>query len=469
MQARTDFAVVANRLPVRRVQREGRSVWRTSPGGLVSALMPVLRRRNGEWVGWAGVPGEAPAPFEAEGIRNRPVGLAPVEVAAFYDGFCNRTLWPLYHDALREPRYRRQWWGPYVEANQRFADVVAQSVGPAGTVWVHDYHLQLVPGMLREMRPDLRTGFFMHIPFPPTELFSRLPWRRAILEGLLGADVVGFQTALAARNFQNLCKRICGATGGGGELRYRGRRVRVGAFPVSIDAERFAELASRPDVIRRSEEFRRRVGGRRVILGVDRLDYTKGIDLRLRAFREVLRSGRARPNECVFVQVAVPSRERVAEYRALRSKVERIVGEVNGEYGDIGMPVVHYVRREYPQEVLVALYMAADVMAVTPLRDGMNLVAKEFCATRLHDTGVLVLSEFTGAATQLRSALLVNPYDIDGLAAAIGTGLTMPPQDQRRRMRELRRSVRRNTVFDWAESFLGALAGEAVPHSVAGR
>ncbi len=411
-----ELVVVANRLPVHCVRLGAGIGWRSSPGGLVRALAPILAERTGVWVGWPGYPGEAPQPFEHDHMRLHPVALEAREVADFYEGFCNRTLWPLYHDALRPPRFRRDWWEPYVRVNRRFAAAVAEVAAPGALVWVHDYHLQLVPSFVRQLRPDLRIGFFLHIPFPPRELFAKLPWRRAVLDGMLGAHVVGFQTEQAARNFDDLSKRFCGATGAHGTLQYQGRTVRSGAFPVSIDVAMFEELASRPEAERRADAFRRSVGSRRIILGVDRLDYTKGIDIRLRAFAELLRSGRVRREECVFVQIAVPSRERVADYRTMRKRVERLVGQINGEFGEIGLPVLHYARRTYPPDQLVALYLASDVMAVTPLRDGMNLVAKEWVASRAHDRGVLLLSEFTGAAVELRSALLVNPHDIDGLA-----------------------------------------------------
>jgi trehalose 6-phosphate synthase len=452
-----ELVVVANRLPVNRVRRNGQRTWKISPGGLVSALAPILRERSGDWVGWPGFGGEAPEPFEHGGIRNRPVALSKRELGTFYEGFCNRTLWPLYHDAIRTPQFHRKWWRPYVAVNRRFAEAAAAVAAPSATVWVQDYQLQLVPGQLREMRPDLRIGFFLHIPFPPVELFAQLPWRREILEGLLGADVVGFQTRLAARNFRELSRRFCDASPVRGALRFDGRNVRSRAFPISIDVEKYRTLARQPETAERSAEFRRRVGERRILLGVDRLDYTKGIDTRLKAYGELLRSGRASGADVVFVQVAVPSRERVADYKELRSNVERLVGDINGEFGEIGQPVIHYLRRSQPVDQLAALYAAADVMVVTPFRDGMNLVAKEYVASRPDPDGVLILSEATGAADELRSAILVNPHDVDGIVDSMERALSMKPGEQRRRMRAMQRAISRNTVFDWAESFLGLL------------
>jgi trehalose 6-phosphate synthase len=345
--------------------------------------------------------------------------------------------------------------------NQRFAEATAEVAASGATVWIHDYQLQLVPGQLRELRPDLKIGFFLHIPFPPVELFAQLPWRTEILEGLLGADVVGFQTRLAARNFRELCRRFCDASPVRGALRFQGRNIRSRAFPISIDVEQYRALADSDEVARRTAEFRGLVGDRRIILGVDRLDYTKGIDTRLKAFGELLRSGRASGKDCVFVQVAVPSRERVAEYKELRSNVERIVGDINGEFAEIGQPVISYLRRSHPMDQLVALYAAADVMVVTPFRDGMNLVAKEYVASRPTPDGALILSEFTGAADELRSALLVNPHDVDGIVDAMERALAMKQPEQRRRMRALQRAITRNTVYDWADSFVRQLASRA--------
>jgi len=455
------MVIVSNRLPVRRGPRG----WTTSPGGLVAALRPILRERESTWIGWAGAAGAAPMPFVHDRIRNRPVGLSREELQAYYEGFCNRTLWPLFHDAVRTPEYRRAWWQPYVAVNRRFADAAARAAPPGGRVWVQDYHLLLVPAMLRALRPDLRIGFFLHIPFPPPELFAQLPWRTPLLEGLLGADVVGFQTRRGARNFVLLSHRYAGTEGRADTLQYRDRTLRVGSFPISIDTARYAALAQSDAVARLCARYRARLGpGRRILLCVDRLDYTKGIDRRLRAFQELLRAGRLDPAGCLLLQVAVPSREHVAEYREQRRRIERLVGEINGQFGDIASTPVRYLRRSYRPEELVAMYRIADVAVVTPLRDGMNLVAKEYVAARADEDGVLVLSEFAGAASELRSALLVNPHDIDALAATMEQALHLEPEERRRRMRALRRVVLRHDVFRWARSFLEALQGVA-PHA----
>jgi trehalose 6-phosphate synthase len=455
---RSSFVVVANTLPVRRETVDGKELWVSSPGGLVSALVPIARKARGAWIGWTGAAGDVPAPFRSEGIRNVPVAMSPADLAGSYHGVCNRTLWPLYHDAIRQPEYHRHWWDRYLEVNRRFAEAAAREAATGAAVWVQDYHLQLVPAMLRRLRPDLRIGFFLHIPFPPQELFLRLPWRRQIVEGLLGADVVGFQTRTGASNFLRLAQRLSSVARRGRRLDFDGRTIEVKAFPISIDAARFSSVADEPAVQERSEEMRRRMGqGRTILLGVDRLDYTKGIDLRLEAFQELLSSSRRSVDDAVFIQVAVPSRERIVEYQELRSEVEELVGQINGQHAELGRVAVHYLRRTFPIEELVALYRAADVMIVTPLCDGMNLVAKEYVASRTDGDGVLVLSEFAGAAFELRSALLVNPHDVNGMAEAMEKGLSMPAGERRRRMKSLRRVVAGYTVHDWAKSFLGAL------------
>lgn len=453
------LVVVANRLPVRKVDKGKGHAWETSPGGLVTAVAPIVKACQGGWIGWDGsMTRRAPAAFTHDGIRVQPVAIRREEMDGFYAGFANTTLWPLYHDALREPKFHRHWWWPYHTVNQRFADAAVAQTQDNDMIWVHDYQLQLVPGMIREKRTKARIGFFLHIPFPPEELFAKMPWRTQILEGLLGADVVGFQDKLSAENFARAARRFTSASGSDELLTFAGRKVVVDAFPISIDVARFQSLAQDPRIIAAAERFRSSWDHRRIILGVDRLDYTKGIDMRLRAFEEVLRRGNVNADHTVFIQVAVPTRQSVDDYADLRDTVERYVGRINGTYAKTEHIAVHYVYRSLPPAELMAAYLAADVMMVTPFRDGMNLVAKEYCAVRLLNTGVLVLSEFAGAAAELREAILVNPYDIDGMAAAIESALTLDPADARRRMALLRGRVEKHTVHDWSDSFIAVLS-----------
>ncbi len=455
------LVIVANRLPVDRVELpDGSRGWRRSPGGLVTALDPVMRRNNGVWIGWAGDTEADVEPFEDDGLSLVPIPLTEDEVAEFYEGMSNATLWPIYHDVIAKPEFHREWWDSYVAVNRRFADKAVEIAEEGATVWVHDYQLQLVPAMVRELRPDLRIGFYLHIPFPPAELFAQLPWRRQILEGLLGADLIGFQMAGGAANFVRLVRQRVGHKTHRDLVHLPdGRTVRAAAFPISIDAEGFVELAHQESVRKRAEEIRNAVGNpAKVFLGIDRLDYTKGIYARLRAFSELIQDGHLDVEDAVFVQVATPSRERVEQYRILRDDIDRLVGRVNGDLGRIGRPAIHYLHSAYPREEMAALYRAADIMVVTPFRDGMNLVAKEYVACRYDDDGALVLSEFAGAADELRQAWLVNPYDINGMKAALLDAYRADDKDKTRRMKAMRKQVLANDVSAWATKFLQGMA-----------
>ena len=459
---RADLVIVANRLPVDRVTHpDGTLGWRRSPGGLVSALEPVMRANEGAWVGWPGAGDDPdPEPFVEDGLQLVPIHLSDEEVEEFYEGFSNGTLWPLYHDLVAKPEFHREWWDSYVRVNRRFAERVASLATEHATVWVQDYQLQLVPQMLRELRPDLRIGFYLHIPFPPPELFSQLPWRRQLLEGLLGADLIGFQLSGGAANFVRLVRQRVGHKTHR-DLVYLpdGRSVKAAAFPISIDAAGFIELARSESVEERAQAIRDALGNpRKIFLGIDRLDYTKGIYARLRAFAELIAEGRLDVEDAVFVQVATPSRERVEQYRILRDDIDRLVGRINGDLGRIGRPAISYLHSSYPREEMAALYRAADIMVVTPYRDGMNLVAKEYVACRYDDEGALVLSEFAGAAHELRQAYLVNPYDINGMKSTLMEAFEADGKETTKRMRAMRKQVVDNDVAAWANSFLSELA-----------
>ncbi len=465
----SDFVVVANRLPIDMERLpDGTTTWKRSPGGLVTALEPLLRRRRGAWIGWPGIPDAGDEPIEQDDMLLCPVSLSSEDVADYYEGFSNAALWPLYHDVIVKPIYHREWWDRYVDVNRRFAEATAKTAADGATVWVQDYQLQLVPKMLRELRPDLTIGFFLHIPFPPIELFMQMPWRTEIIEGLLGADLVGFHLPGGAQNFLILARRLVGANTSRatigvrsrfGEIEIGSRTVKVGAFPISIDSTALDQQSRSRAIRQRAEEIRGELGNpRKILLGVDRLDYTKGIDVRLKAFSELLDEQRANPEDTVLVQLATPSRERVQSYIAMRESIERQVGHINGEHGDIGHPIVHYLHRPIPRDELIAFFVAADVMLVTPLRDGMNLVAKEYVACRSDLGGALVLSEFTGAAAELRQAYLANPHHLEGVKDAIEGALNQTPEEGRRRMRALRRQVLVHDVDLWARSFLESLA-----------
>ncbi|GAA1081141.1 alpha,alpha-trehalose-phosphate synthase (UDP-forming) [Tsukamurella spumae] len=466
----SDFIVVANRLPVD-VEKapDGTLIWKESPGGLVTALKPILSARNGAWVGWPGAPDVGDGPIDGEDMLLVPVKLSAQEVEEHYEGFSNGSLWPLYHDVIVKPEYHREWWNTYVEVNRRFAEETARVAAEGATVWVQDYQLQLVPKMLRMLRPDVKIGFFLHIPFPPVELFMQMPWRREIIEGILGADLVGFHLPGGAQNFLYLANKLAGYSTSKSSIGVRSkfgvvtvgfRSVRVGAFPISIDSAELAATARLPETRKRARTLRKELGDpEKIMLGVDRLDYTKGIDVRLRAIGELYQEGRLDPERHIFVQLATPSRERVESYRAMRDDIELQVGRINGNFGRIGRPAIHYIHRPVPRRELLAFFAASDVMLVTPLRDGMNLVAKEYIACRTDSSGALVLSEFTGAAAELRQAYQCNPHDLEGVKNAIDEAVHQDPEDGRRRIRAMRRQVLQFDVDRWARSFLQTLAG----------
>ena len=457
----SSFVVVANRLPVDWVPAnpDEEAHWRPSPGGLVTALEPVLREQDGVWVGWPGSQLDSEDAFDVGGLTLRPVDIDDDEFFLYYEGMSNGTLWPLYHDLVAKPAFHREWWDAYTRVNRRFAYAAAESAAEGAVVWVQDYQLQLVPMMLRELRPDVRIGFFLHIPFPPSELFRQLPWRDSILDGLLGADLVGFQRPGGASNFARLVRQRLGyKTHRDRIVLDDGRQVCARSYPISIDALHLEELARSSEVDKRAHEIRAELGDPRfVFLGVDRLDYTKGIRQRLRAFGELIVDKDTSVDESVFVQVASPSRERVQQYQEVRDDIERWVGRINGDLGTIGHPAIHYLHASYPREEMAALYRAADVMVVTPFADGMNLVAKEYVTCRFRNTGALVLSEFAGAADELKQAFLVNPHDINGLKRAMLAAIRADPKDLGRRMRGMRRQVREHDIASWATNFISDL------------
>lgn len=426
------FVVVANRLPVDRTE----SGWQASPGGLVAALAPVLRRHSGCWVGWPGEPGMHVDPFEFDGISLRPVDLSQWDYENFYEGFSNSTLWPLYHNLIAPPQYVPAWWEAYTVVNQTFADAAAEAAAEGATVWVQDYQLQLVPGLLKAARPDLTVGFFLHIPFPSPDLFRQLPWREEITRGLEACDLVGFQREEDESNFRTLLPGDGPATG---------------AFPISIDPE-----SIHPGPAAEVEQLRERLGNpRTVMLGVDRMDYTKGILQRLLAVEAMLERGEL--DDVAVVQLATPSRERIEQYQHTRREVEEAVGRINGRFGSVGRPVIHYVHRPVPKDQLGTYYAAADVMLVTPFKDGMNLVAKEYVSCHPGGDGALVLSEFAGAAVELHKAHLCNPFDLDSIQDAIRGAVDGDPKTNRAAMLAMHQQVLDNDVTRWAQRFLEAL------------
>ncbi|GAA3850191.1 MULTISPECIES: alpha,alpha-trehalose-phosphate synthase (UDP-forming) [Brevibacterium] len=444
---RHSFLVVANRLPCRRAA----DAWRASPGGLVATLAPVATRHSAGWIGWSGIADDDTDPGEHAGMTLIPVRLSAAEVTAHYEGFANSTIWPLYHDNVIAPRFSRSWWESHQQVNRRFAEAVAASAAPGARVWVHDYQLQLVPQMVRRLRPDVRIGFFCHIPFPPVGLFAQLPWRAEVLSGLLGADVIGFQRRADVENFTAACIRLLGI-----DPRAEGRIVE--AYPVSVDSAHITALARDAERQDEPERIRADLGDpQTVLLGIDRLDHTKGILERLLAVEELFDTGALDPVTTRLVQIAVPSREAIPAYRDLRAEVERTVGRINGKFAGLGGASIHYLHRDYPFESVVAWYLAADVLLATSLRDGMNLVAKEYVAARRGRGGVLVLSEFAGAADELTEALIVNPHDRDALGAAITRAVRMESGGAHTRIEAMAATVADRSLCAWATRFLDDL------------
>lgn len=459
--------LVSNRLPVTVTRPNGELCVERSVGGLATALSRPHERTGGLWIGWPGACDDLDtAEFAQLESRLAEIGTVPVrltarEVSRYYGTFSNGVLWPLFHYLTGVPPLRVEGWEEYRAANARFADTVAAHYRPGDVVWVHDYQLMLVPQLLRERLPEARIGFFLHIPFPSSELFATLPNREPLLRGLLGADLIGFHTSAYLHHFRAAVRRVLGAKPGETALSHEGRTVRLGVFPIGVDAESFAARAGEPQV----EEQARKLHGDgtyRLFLGIDRLDYTKGIPRRLLAFEEMLSRWPEWQGRVRLVQVAVPSRSGVSAYRKFRHEVEALVGKINGEFGTPDWTPIHYVHRGLSEADISALYRAADVMLVTPVRDGMNLVAKEFVASRIDEDGVLVLSEFAGAAARLEQAVQINPYDVAGSAERYHQALTMPEPERRERMRALRESVFAFDVYRWIDSFLDALATSEV-------
>lgn len=450
--------VVSNRLPFRAERRSNGLHFTRSPGGLVSALEPVLEDRGGIWVGWPGMPREE---VEAAGglelpsggrVRYRAVPLSGHEVSLYYGGFANRTLWPLFHYFVGRTTIDGNAWRIYERANERFAQVAAAEHETGALVWVHDYQLLRVPHHLRRLAPDSRIAFFLHIPFPAADVFRVLPWDRSLLRGMLAADLVGFQVPSYAEHFLTCAERLlgCEVDRTAGVVRFEGREVSVQAHPISIDAVHIEDLAQRETV----PPQRRRSDGVQQILGVDRLDYTKGVHERLLAIERLLERHPGYRRRMLFTQLLVPSRERVTEYAQLKKEIDETVGRINGRFSEPGWSPIRYLVRSLPPGELVPLYRQADVALVTPLRDGMNLVAKEYVAAQLENDGVLILSEMAGASEELQEALIVNPFDIDAVADGLHFALSMPEDERRARMSALRDRVRGNDVHTWVRRFL---------------
>jgi trehalose 6-phosphate synthase/phosphatase len=456
--------IVSNRLPFTVRVASGVPTLVPSSGGLVTALRGVHERGGTLWLGWSGIAAGLASGTQDEIDRRlaeqRAVGvpLTEREISGFYRRYANEALWPVLHDRPEVAKVDPADWATYRAVNARFAEAIARELRPGDRVWIHDYHLMLVPRLLRDLCPDALVGYFLHTPFPVLESLQRLPHRAALLDGLLGADMLGFHTSDDASRFLESVQSALGRITNAHEVQDGDRRVRVQACPISIDFAAMDSRAADSSIVARAAELRGRGGT--LMLGVDRLDYTKGIPERLRAFAALLTRHPEYLGKLRLFQLAVPSREEIPAYRALRTEVETMVARMNERFGDGEWRPVEYVYGTVDAETLAMLYRAADVMVVTPLRDGMNLVAKEFVASRPDGDGVLVLSQHAGASAEMRAALLVDPTDVEGLADAYIRALTMSPAERRVRMRRMRRIVRRHDVHQWVRACLLSLGAD---------
>jgi trehalose 6-phosphate synthase/phosphatase len=464
--------IVSNRLPIMAVAEGDELAFRESVGGLVSGLSSYLdslkdasfTRSEYLWIGW---PGLSIAEERQQDLKARlleqfhawPVFVEEPMMDDFYHGFCNKTLWPLFHYFPSYTAYEQASWQTYRQVNQLFCEVVLEIVEPGDIVWVHDYHLMLLPRLLRQRRADIAIGFFLHIPFPTYEVYRQLPsgWRADILDGLLGADLIGLHTDDDAQYLLTCVRRILGIEPLENALRVEQRTVRVGAFPISIDFQRFATALERPAVQQELQLIRERLAGQKAIISVDRLDYSKGLLNRLQGYAIFLERNQQWHGRVTLILVVVPSRIGVEHYQLMRQQIDEAVGRINGHYSSVHWSPVIYQYRYLPFDPLTALYAASDVALITPLRDGMNLVAKEYVATRVDQTGVLILSEMAGAAKELTEAIIINPNNREEIAAAIGTALEMPHEDQVRRNDAMQAGLRRYDVVAWANDFIEAL------------
>ncbi|RXE56682.1 trehalose-6-phosphate synthase [Methanoculleus taiwanensis] len=456
--------IVSNRLPIKITKQKGDLSFERTAGGLATGVGSFYKSYNSLWIGWPAVNVRKNNLEEKNRIcaalreeQCHPVYLSPYDVKNYYDGFCNNTIWPLFHYFNHLTEYDNHQWKVYKKVNEAFCETIVEVANPDDTIWVHDYHLMLLPQMLREHLPNAEIGFFLHIPFPSYEIFRLLPWRKEILEGLLGADLVGFHTYDYIRHFLSSVRRILGYEHSLGEVVTGNRVVRADMFPMGIDYQQFAGAVSEPAVQEEIARARGQYGDRKIILSFDRLDYTKGIPLRLEAFDAFLEKKPEYRGKVSFILVAVPSRTAIEHYQALKQQIDELVGRINGKYATTNWVPVHYFYNYLPFEALVANYKLADVALVTPIRDGMNLMAKEFVATKTDGRGVLILSEMAGAAPELGEAVIVNPNDREAVVEAIETALTMSEEEQTERNRIMQKRLRRYDVTNWAGDFINRL------------
>lgn len=461
--------IISNRLPINIIKKDDKFDFQPSVGGVATGLNSFNKSLDSLWLGWPGLTREKLKDKEKK-IKTKliskncyPVFLSKADVDDYYYGFCNKTIWPLFHYFTQCTIYDKKMWESYKRVNEAYCAEVIKVAKPNDIIWIHDYHLFLLPQMLREKLPDATIGFFLHIPFPSFEIFRLLPWRKELLEGLLGADLIGFHTYDYTQHLLHSVSRILGHEHTLGQIKYNGRKIKVDTFPMGINYDDFATAGEKPEVKKEIEKIRKNVGMRKIILSIDRLDYTKGIPPRLEAFDLFLKNNPEYKEQVTLILVAVPSRTKVKQYKTLKKQVDELISRVNGTYGTIGWTPVWYLYRVIPFETLAALYKIADIALITPLRDGMNLMAKEFIASKGDEKGVLILSEMAGAATELGEALIVNPNNREDMAQAIKDALEMPCPEQRERNRTMQKRLKRYNVVRWARDFTEKLSIMARP------
>ncbi len=454
--------IVSNRLPVNVTKENGNLLLKNSIGGLATGLGSIYKEANNLWIGWPGI-------HINQGIERihvteklkdenmHPVFLTQKEIKNYYEGFSNETLWPIFHYFSQYSVYKKIYWESYVKVNQKFCEEVINFIEPGDTLWIHDYQLLLLPEMVRNKLPELSIGFFLHIPFPSYEMFRLLPWRRELLNGMLGSDLVGFHTYDDMRHFLSSVSRLAGYGYSTGQVNMPDRKVMVDSFPMGIDYKKYAEAAASPETIEREKRYRTSLGDQQLVLSIDRLDYSKGLPQRLMAFERFLHEYPEFKEKVSLVMVVVPSRDRVSRYQELKEEVDLLVGRINGQFGRINWTPIHYFYRSLPLEALSGFYRMAHVALVTPMRDGMNLVCKEFIASKLNKKGVLILSEMCGASKELSEAILINPNDINAMVQALYKALTMPEEEQIAHIEVMQKSLQRYNIHHWVNMFMERL------------
>lgn len=454
--------IVSNRLPVRIVKEDDKLTFTPSEGGLATGLGSIYKQGDNIWLGWPGAvlsnkKEETKTENELKEQNMAPVFLTDEDIELYYEGFSNETLWPNFHYFNQFSEFKEEYWESYKKVNQKFADQILKNANPNDIIWIHDYQLLLLPAMIRAERPDISIGFFLHIPFPSYESFRLLPWRRELLVGMLGADFLGFHTYDDTRHFLSSVSRLAGVGNEHGNINYNNRQIMADALPMGIDYDKYAETAAAPETLEREVRYRTSIGTEKLILSIDRLDYSKGIPQRLRAFQKLLDRHPEYLEKVSMLMVVVPSRDQVGKYKELKEEIDLLVGRINGQYSRLSWTPIHYFYRSYPLHALSAFYRMAHVCLVSPMRDGMNLVCKEFIASKLDKKGVLVLSEMAGASKELSDALLVNPNNSEQMVEAIREALEMEESEQVQRMTVMQNTIKRYNIYSWVDLFMNRL------------